>query len=334
MSQQTPSRLFRFLVEGGWVLVLAAAAFVGVTTWALAPAILRMTERPPGDGEHVESYDFDLSNLRLPDTAVLEPAMLYRDMVPVLDAPPSVVSIDDVRRTAKTREKFLLPADAVIGVTVGDESRAYPVSMLHVHELVHDELGGAPILVTWHWPSASPRVFDRRLKGAERMFGASGLVAGGNLTIYPRRMDGETGGEQLYSQLLGRSITGEPAVLTTIPGVFTTWERWTAMHPDTTAAGRVKTLTKRYKHGDPSAYYLSTGRLFQSPVPEGGLDAKAPVLILADGTITTVGPGVEAIPAARENPPRLEPRPTEPGADHRHALWHAAHALGLGPLNP
>ena len=37
----------------------------------------------------------------------------------------------------------------VIGVTINGESKAYPVSFLNGRELVVDELGGEPILVSW-----------------------------------------------------------------------------------------------------------------------------------------------------------------------------------------
>ncbi len=39
--------------------------------------------------------------------------------------------------------------DLVIGVSVGGESRAYPIRPLRFLEMVNDELGGMPILVTW-----------------------------------------------------------------------------------------------------------------------------------------------------------------------------------------
>jgi hypothetical protein len=39
--------------------------------------------------------------------------------------------------------------DLVIGVSVGGESRAYPIRPLRFREMVNDELGGTPILVTW-----------------------------------------------------------------------------------------------------------------------------------------------------------------------------------------
>ena len=39
--------------------------------------------------------------------------------------------------------------DLVIGVSMGGESRAYPIRPLRSREMVNDELGGTPILVTW-----------------------------------------------------------------------------------------------------------------------------------------------------------------------------------------
>ena len=41
------------------------------------------------------------------------------------------------------------PEAQVIGVSVGDEAKAYPVSFLTRREMVLDELGGDPILVSW-----------------------------------------------------------------------------------------------------------------------------------------------------------------------------------------
>jgi hypothetical protein len=37
----------------------------------------------------------------------------------------------------------------VIGVSIGGQSRAYLISTLRIREMVDDELGGTPILVTW-----------------------------------------------------------------------------------------------------------------------------------------------------------------------------------------
>jgi hypothetical protein len=50
-----------------------------------------------------------------------------------------------------------LPADQagyadeelVMGVAIEGEAKAYPISLLNGREMVNDELGGTPILVTW-----------------------------------------------------------------------------------------------------------------------------------------------------------------------------------------
>jgi hypothetical protein len=46
----------------------------------------------------------------------------------------------------------LNPAELVLGVSVGDESRAYPINLLNEtpgHRILNDVLGGAPIAATW-----------------------------------------------------------------------------------------------------------------------------------------------------------------------------------------
>ena len=321
------------LREGGWVLIGAALLFAAILVWALAPAILRVSERPPGDGVSVDSYEFDLSNLRLPADAVLEPAMLHRDMVPTLLQPLGILTTSDIDAMATTRKKYVLPEDAVVGVSIGGESRAYPISMLNVHEMVHDELGGVPILVTWHWPSASPRVFDRRLNGQARTFGISGLMAGGNMVLYPKHPNRQVGGEPLFSQLLGRSISGKSMTLEPVPSYLTHWRTWRANHPLTTVAGRDDQLKKRYKHADPAAFYLSGGLISDSLPPDQGPTAKTPVLIQTDGTITI--PGISPddgswfeVATAAGNPPRVELNTWSDEKTPRQALWHAVHALG------
>ena len=50
---------------------------------------------------------------------------------------------------AHAEESFLFDEELVMGVAVGDEAKAYPVSVLRFREMVDDELSGLPILVTW-----------------------------------------------------------------------------------------------------------------------------------------------------------------------------------------
>ena len=51
--------------------------------------------------------------------------------------------------TADEADKILIPEDRVIGVRSGGTVKAYPIRILNYHELVNDEAGGGPILVSW-----------------------------------------------------------------------------------------------------------------------------------------------------------------------------------------
>ncbi len=65
--------------------------------------------------------------------------LLRRDSIePIYD--PRFVSPD---------EADLEPGELVMGVSINGDSRAYPIRYLRWREMVNDEVGGIPILVTW-----------------------------------------------------------------------------------------------------------------------------------------------------------------------------------------
>lgn len=43
----------------------------------------------------------------------------------------------------------MTPTERVLGVSINDEHRAYPLNLLSRHEVVNDTVGGVPIAVTW-----------------------------------------------------------------------------------------------------------------------------------------------------------------------------------------
>ena len=67
--------------------------------------------------------------------------LLPKNAIPaILD--PKFASVEEV--------SLLLRDDAqVIGVSIGGDSRAYPISTLSHHEIVNDVVGGKAIAVTW-----------------------------------------------------------------------------------------------------------------------------------------------------------------------------------------
>jgi hypothetical protein len=152
-----------------------------------------------------------------------------------------------------------LAADAVVvGLTVGDRARAYPLPVLWWHEAVNDDFGG-PVLVTFCPICNSGLVADRLVGGEPATFDVSGqlwqppgeytaaAVAGGTAfgaaTTDPTAavrnsgnlvlVDDATG--SFWSQVLGRAICGprEGDRLAIRPSTVTTWGAWRATHPGT-----------------------------------------------------------------------------------------------------
>lgn len=66
---------------------------------------------------------------------------LPRDVFPVFDDPDPV--------SAAIASARLRPREWVIGVSINNAHRAYPVEMMGVAELGNDTLGGHPIAVCW-----------------------------------------------------------------------------------------------------------------------------------------------------------------------------------------
>jgi len=64
-----------------------------------------------------------------------------RDAFPVLNNPEMV--------SAKRADSFLSDDDPVIGIDLGGEQKAYPVSIMGRHELANDTCGKIPLAVSW-----------------------------------------------------------------------------------------------------------------------------------------------------------------------------------------
>jgi hypothetical protein len=149
------------------------------------------------------------------------------------------------------------PDQPVVGVAAGGRARAYPLSVLTVHEVVNDDVGG-PVVVTYCPLCRSGLVADRRLGGAATTFGVTGLLwkapseytagselngdvfgvdpAGatgvrnnGNLVMYDRAT------RSYWSQILAEAICGprRGTALSIRPSTVTTWAEWRETHPAT-----------------------------------------------------------------------------------------------------
>ena len=66
-----------------------------------------------------------------------------RDAFPVFDNPAML--------SAKEAEdkQVIFDRDAVLGIAINGEAKAYPITVMGVHELGNDTVGGIPIAVSW-----------------------------------------------------------------------------------------------------------------------------------------------------------------------------------------
>lgn len=157
------------------------------------------------------------------------------------------------------RAEGLTDEQTIIGLTTGDGARAYPLTVLNIHEVVNDTFA-SPILVTFCPLCRSGMVADRRLDGDATAFGVSGLLwrpesiqteaskqqnrtfgasatggnevtvsNNGNLVMY----DAATW--SYWSQVLARSICGPRAgtELDIVPSSVASWGEWKENHPNT-----------------------------------------------------------------------------------------------------
>ncbi len=67
--------------------------------------------------------------------------LLGRDAIPAILEPEFVSAFEG--------DQWMEPHEAVLGISVGGEHKAYPVKMMSRHEVVNDVIGGDPVAVTW-----------------------------------------------------------------------------------------------------------------------------------------------------------------------------------------
>ncbi|MEM7025582.1 MAG: DUF3179 domain-containing protein [Pseudomonadota bacterium] len=116
-----------------------------------------------------------------------------KDGIPSIDSPVFV----------PLAEADLPDQEPVIGLTIGDDARAYPIRILIWHEIVNDVVGDVPVAVTFCPLCNTGIVFDRRVDGEVLEFGTTGKLRNSDLVMYDRTT------ESWWQQFLGEAIVGE-----------------------------------------------------------------------------------------------------------------------------
>lgn len=136
--------------------------------------------------------------------------VLEKDAIIAIDV-PDLVPVSSV--------DFLEDTEPVLAVTVSQETHAYPIRLLLKHELVNDEIGGVPVLVSFCPLCNSAVVFDRRVDGRTLEFGVSGLLRNSDLIMFDRAT------ETWWQQITGEAIVGDlsGSALHFLPSAIVSW---------------------------------------------------------------------------------------------------------------
>ncbi len=89
-----------------------------------------------------------------PPNAIDQPAINRRVITDEDYSFPSLIPFDGIRPIYKpvfvsAQEAPYMDDELVMGLAMGGEAKAYPVTVLRFREIVNDEIAGTPTLVTW-----------------------------------------------------------------------------------------------------------------------------------------------------------------------------------------
>jgi hypothetical protein len=231
---------------------LLAAVTTGVVATAGCRGTLTRGERADGLGDESDSDaldDYSVAASGRPSDVCKRP-IGDSDIVAIEDAAFASAWPGDVRPPYRP----VTDDSTVVGVTLDDgRARAYPLSILAVHEAVNDEFGG-PLLVSFCPLCRSGFVADRRVAGDPTVFDVTGVLwrpprvwtaaseksgrvqsdrtegvsPSANLVMYDRAT------ESYWSQLLGQAICGPRREdrLSIRAFEMTTWGDLRARHAD------------------------------------------------------------------------------------------------------
>lgn len=185
------------------------------TTTTPQPRAQQDDQRPPSVGQGWRTnWSKRTINLR-----ELIPGGPPRDGIPPIYSP----QLED----AAAGNEWLQDRIPVVVLDMNGDARAYPLSMLTLHEVVNDVVGGVPVAVTFCPLCNTAVVFDRRVDGQVHSFGVSGLLRLSDLVMWDR----ET--ESLWQQASGEAIVGELAGkrLEFVPSSLINWGQFKEAFP-------------------------------------------------------------------------------------------------------
>ena len=137
-----------------------------------------------------------------PDTDFSRHSINFEDIISGGPPKDGIPSIDEPRFKAISETRGIPDSEPVIVFTHNDETKVYPLRIMMWHEIVNDNIGGIPVVVTYCPLCNAAIVFDARMDGAPLTFGTTGKLRNSDLVMYDRQT------ESWWQQFTGDAIVG------------------------------------------------------------------------------------------------------------------------------
>ena len=186
------------------------------------------------------------------------------------------IIIDNVQFVSITEaEEWLEDVEPVIMIERNGDARAYPIQILMWHEIINDEVGGEPVVVTFCPLCNTGIAFERTVNGQVLDFGTTGRLRNSNLIMYDRQT------ETWWQQATGEGVAGEltSTQLDFLPAAMISWEDFKNAHPEGLVLSRDTGFSRSYGNNPYTGYddINSSPFLFRGFTPDE-LPAMARVL--------------------------------------------------------
>lgn len=179
-----------------------------------------------------------------------------RDGIPPIDDP----------QFKNAADANLAMREPVITLKIGDDARAYPLSVLIWHEIVNDIVGGIPVAVTYCPLCDAAIVFERVIDGKTLRFGTTGKLRNSDLVMW----DDLT--ESWWQQFEGRAIVGDymGTELAMLPSRVESWSLFKTRYPTGKVLVPSNIALRRYGENPYVGYDSAPWPfLYRGEVPEG-----------------------------------------------------------------
>jgi hypothetical protein len=205
------------------------------------------------------------------DPAFPDPLIDLDHLVSGGPPPDGIPPIDDPKFQPADQVDWLEGQEPLLSLTVGEESRGYPLQVMTWHEIVNDTVGGTPVTVTYCPLCNSGVAFHRQVGERLLDFGTSGMLYADNLVMYDRQT------ESLWPQLTGQASVGAltGTQLEAIPIGVVGWDQFRTAHPDALVLTRDTGFDRDYGRNPYTGYDDPDGGLLVEP--PGGRDERLPV---------------------------------------------------------